>query len=305
MSLSVVISTYNRRDLLKKGLESIKGIADEIIIIDNTSNDDSLAVAKKYTKHVYVKENNPMLNVNKNFGLKKATKDWTLYLDDDEELTPELAQEVKNITQVNQDEAGYWIPRKNIIFGKWIENEMWWPDYQLRLFRSGKGKYPEKHAHEMITVDGKTASLIHPMIHQNYTSISQYIYKLDKFYTESEAQQILSSGKIVTWVDAIRFPVNDFLKIFFLQKGYKDGLHGLVLAILQAFYSEVVFAKVWEKQGFQQYNSKYFLKDVQKEFKRVAGEFRYWFLSSFIRETKNPFTKTILRIGRKISAKKL
>lgn len=304
MSLSVVISTYNRKEKLAISLESVKDITDEIIVVDNTSSDGSFALARKYTKHVFVRPNNPMLNVNKNFGFTKATKEWILYLDDDESLTPELREELKEVFASwnmgeNAQITGYWIPRKNMIFGKWIEHGIWWPDYQMRLFKKGKGMYPEKHVHEMIKVTGETAKLQNPLYHENYTSISQYLYKLDTFYTENEAERLIASDKRLFWHDALKMPMGDFLKTFFLQEGYKDGLHGLVLSLLQAFYAEIVFAKVWEKQGFQAYTSPHFLQEVYTQMKSLAKECKYWMLTTSIHAAKNPVKKFLLKIQRK------
>ena len=300
IKLSVVVSAYNEEKKLPECLKSVS-FADEIIVIDNSSTDNTLAIAKKFTKKVYIKQNNPMLNINKNFGFTKATNDWILCLDADERITPELAEEIQSSLQSPNATSAYWIPRKNIIFGKWIQNSIWWPDYQLRLFKRGKGKFPEKHVHEMIHVEGETQKLQNPMLHENYDSISQYVYKLDKIYTENEAENFIKSGQSITWVDALRFPMNDFLKTFFAKKGYKDGLHGLVLSILQAFYAEVVFAKIWEKKGFTQQNSPNFLREVYKESKKIAKEMNYWFLTSFIQDNSSFVKKSFLKIKRKLS----
>jgi len=280
-------------------LESVKDIADEIIIVDNTSSDNTVSIAKKYTKHVFIRPNNPMLNVNKNFGFTKATGDWILNLDSDERITSELAKEIKEKIE-NTDIVGYWIPRKNIIFGKWIQNSIWWPDYHMRLFRNGKGTFKEVHVHELLEVKGPKERLENPMIHENYQTISQYLYKLDKIYTTNEAENLFKTGKKIVWIDAIRFPVEDFLKTFFAQKGYRDGLHGLVLSILQAFYAEIVFAKLWEKQGFEEYNDRNFLGKVKQEFEKVGKEINYWLLTGFMNETKSPIRKVGLKIKRKL-----
>lgn len=315
--LSVVISAFNEEDNIKDCLDSIKNLASEIIFVDNSSSDKTPYIAKRYTGKVFTFKNNPMLNINKNYGFLRATGDWILSLDADERITPELTKEIKEvITETRGDPSvhpakrdfaqddrgavnGYWIPRKNIIFGKWIQHSIWWPDYQLRLFRNGKGKFPEKHVHEYIVVEGKTEQLKNPLEHINYTTISQFLYKMDKIYTESEVEKIISTGKQVGWVDAVRFPASDFMKTFFAQKGYKDGLHGLVLSMLQALYAEVVFAKAWEKQGFRKENNYAFLKNIYKESGRIAYEFRYWFLTCMLDDTKNPFKKVAYKLMRK------
>lgn len=297
--ITVVITAYNEEKKLAACLESVGDLADEIIVVDSSSVDNTSTISKKYTPHVYKQENNLMLNVNKNFGFSKATGEWILSLDADERITPELAKEIESrITNHEPRIDGYWIPRKNIIFGKWIQGDMWWPDYQLRLFRRGKGKFPEKHVHEYVHVEGQTEKLVCPMVHYNYDSISQFIYKMDKIYTENESENILKNGKNLSWVDAIRMPLQDFIKTFFAQKGYKNGLHGLVLSLLQAMYMEIVFAKVWEKQGFKE--EKLDTKLIGREFSRIYYEIKYWLTTIYIDETKNPLTKLALRIKRRL-----
>ena len=299
-TLSVVISAFNEEAKIKDCLESVKGLATEIVFVDNLSLDKTREIARKYTDKILTRKNNLMLNINKNYGFSKARGDWILSLDADERITPELASEIKSeIRNPKSETNGYWIPRKNIIFGKWIQHSIWWPDYQLRLFRKGKGRFPEKHVHEYINVVGKTEKLQNPLEHLNYSTVSQFIYKMDKIYTESEVEKIIASGKILTWIDAVRFPVNDFLKTFFAQKGYKDGMHGLVLSILQSLYAEVVFAKVWERQGFKEENSAHFLEDIYKECKKIIQEFHYWSITSFLETSYHPLKRLFYKALRK------
>lgn len=306
IKISIVISAYNEEKKIKECLESVKW-TDETIFVNNASTDKTVEIAKRYTSKIFTQPNNLMLNVNKNFGFSKATGDWILSLDADERVATELQKEILSIVNGPlRSEAskvstvnGYWIPRKNIIFGKWIQSEMWWPDYQLRFFRRGKGKFPQVHVHEYIKVEGETARLTNPMLHENYTSVAQFLYKMDKIYTENEASNIIASGHRLHWTDALRMPASDFFKTFFLQKGYKDGLHGLILSLLQAFYAVVVFAKVWEKEGFKEENPQNFLQDMYKECRRIANEFLYWHFTSVISDTRNTAKKLFYRILRK------
>lgn len=303
--LSVVISAFNEEKKIENCLRSVSGLADEIILINNSSTDKTAEIARKYTSRIFTRENNLMLNINKNYGFTKTTGDWILNLDADERVTPGLKEEIIKTLKEDQSNIenshvnGFWILRKNIIFGKWIQSEMWWPDYQLRLFKKDKGKFPEKHVHEKIKVEGETLKLSQPLIHENYTSVSQFLYKMDKIYTENEVKRIMSSGVNLGWIDAIRLPLYDFLKTFFAQKGYKDGLHGLVLSLLQAFYSEIVFVKIWERNGFKEENPTNFLVLLQKEVKKLQREFNYWFLTSYITGNRNPLKKLFYRIIRK------
>lgn len=299
MKISVVISAFNEEKMIGDCLRSVKDLADEIIFIDNTSSDNTVKIAKKYTSHVFIRENDPVnLNKNKNFGFTKATGDWIISLDADERLTPELAKEIKKKTKDTRTN-GFDIPRKNIIFGKWIEHSIWWPDYNLRLFRRGKGKFAEKHVHEKLKVQGEAGKLENPMIHYNYQTVSQFINKLNKTYTESETENFLSSGKSLYWYDAIRWPASDFTKTFFFEKGYKDGMHGLVLSLFQAFYALAFFAKVWErKENFKDMTPDNFLVEVIREFKRGTKDIRYWIYETLMEE--NPAKKIYYKLRRKL-----
>jgi len=298
-NISVVISAYNEEKMLDDCLKSLADLDPEIIVIDNTSHDKTKKIAAKYTKQVFTLVNDPvMLNKNKNIGFAKATKDWILSLDADERITPELAKEIKTAIK-NNENNGYEIPRKNIIFGKWIEHAIWWPDYNLRLFKRGLGKFPEKHVHEKLVVKGKVKKLQSPMVHLNYQTVSQFIKKLDNTYTESEVENFIKSGKNIQWGDAIRFPANDFLKTFFAQQGYKDGMHGLVLSMLQAFYSFVVFAKIWErKEEFGDIAPKNFIEEFKRETKLLARDFKYWTFTALMNNSKS--TKILYKIRRKL-----
>jgi hypothetical protein len=169
---------------------------------------------------------------------------------------------------------------------------IWWPDYQLRLFRRGKGEFPEKHNHELLAVDGRTEYLKAPLDHYSYTSIVQYVEKFTYTYLENEVENQIKAGKKVNWYDAIRMPSSDFVINFFVRQGYKDGLHGLILAILQAFYMFLVFARIWERQGSPAYESDHFTDEVTGELRRSRSEYLHWYWLS-----KNTF---LLRVMRKL-----
>ena len=316
--LSVVISAYNEERNIKDCLESVRGLADEIIVIDNSSTDKTGEIARKYTKKVFEQKNDPKnIDPQKNFGFSKATGDWILSLDADERITPELTNEIKSVLsqqptatrstssgQDSQQPSGYWLPRKNIIFGKWIQSDMWWPDYQLKLFKKGKGKFGKNDVHKALILEGGSEKLTNPLVHHNYVSIHQYIQKLNN-YTDIEAENLSLQGYSLNWLDAIRFPINDFVKTFFLQKGFKDGIHGLVLSMFQAFYMGIVFAKLWEREGFREVETRNFLQEVLSEFKDSKNKIIFWLTSSLISESKNPLKKLVLKAKRKIVRNKI
>ena len=300
--VSVVISAFNEEKNIERCLKSLS-FADEIVVVDNQSLDKTSELAKKYTKNVFTQKNNPKeIDLQKNFGFSKATGDWILSLDADEEVSPELADEIHKLLAINHKSNvnGYWIPRKNFMFGKWIkENTGWYPDYQLRLFRKGKGKYQSQHVHEDLLVDGETEKLKEHFIHHNYDSISQYVNKI-MIYAPNEAADKLRNGYVFSYFDAIRFPLADFLNWFFARKGYKDGFHGLMLALMQGFYHFLVFAFIWEKQGFKEYDKSDFLEATDKEFKKAGREILFWISKEKLESIKNPVKKNLYRISRKI-----
>ncbi len=301
--LSVVISVFNGEKDLNDCLKSVS-FADEIIVVDNSSTDKTMEIARKYTDKIFTKPNNLMLNINKNFGFSKANGEWILCLDADEQVTPELQEEIKlTIEQLNNGAIdGYFIPRKNIIFGKWIEHTGWYPDPQLRLFKRGKGKFPEEHVHEMVSIEGEIGSLNEHILHYNYDSISQFLQKLGTIYGPNEAEQLIKKGYIFDWRDAIRFPAKEFLSRFFAREGYKDGIHGLVLSLLMAFYHLIVFSYIWEKHKFKQINDETMLAETEKEIIQSSKDLFFWFSKERTKLIKNPISKIFHKILRKVNS---
>lgn len=298
--VSVVISAFNEEKNIERCLKSLS-FADEIVVIDNQSTDKTAEIAKQYTKNVYEQKNNPLaIDLQKNFGFTKASNEWILSLDADEEVSKELADEIRTRIRSNVKQNGFWIPRKNYIFGKWIEHSGWYPDYQLRFFRKGKGKYINKHVHEDLSIEGETANLKDHIIHHNYDTIADFINKTVNIYAVNEAEEKLRKGYSFSYFDAIRFPLGEFLSRFFARKGYKDGFHGLVLALLMAFYHLIVFAFIWEKRGFKEYEGKEFLDDTEEEFRRAGKEIFFWISKEKMEAIKNPVKKNLYKISRKI-----
>ncbi len=296
--ISVCLATFNEEENIKACLESVKW-ADEIVIVDGTSTDKTVEIAKKYTSKIIIRENPLMFHLNKQRAFEAATKDWILYLDADERVDEKLKKEILAAIK-KKGFTGFWIPRKNIIFGKWIKHSLWHPDYQLRLFQQGKAFLPCKSVHEQPKLTGKAGYLKNPLIHESYQTVSQYVERLNNLYTENDRRVYLRKKIKIYWYDAIRFPVEDFLSTFFARRGYKDGLHGLVLSLLQAFSAFVTFAKLWEKQGFKEVKEEGFLPKVAKELTKTEKELGYWLLTSQIEEEKNFLKKGALKIKRRM-----
>ncbi len=300
LPVSVVISAYNEEKKIEDCLTSVAW-ADEIIVVDNESTDKTASLAKKHHAHVLTRPNNLMLNVNKNFGFSKAKHTWILSLDADERVSEELAEEIAIVVaDESNDRNGYFIPRKNIIFGKWIRHTGWYPDYQLRLFRKNKGRFAEEHVHELITIDGEAGNLQENMIHLNHDSIAQFLHKTIIIYAPNEADQLMKKGYEFHYYDAIRFPLNEFLSRFFLREGYKDGFFGLVLSLLMACYHLIVFAFLWEKNGFKDQEPAELLQGLEHEIKKAQKDIRHWQTETAIKEVTSPIRKILIKVKRKL-----
>lgn len=319
--ISAVISAYNEEKNIERCLKSL-AFADEIIVVDNGSEDKTVDLAKKYTDKIFSQKNNPKeIDMQKNLGFEKATYDWILSIDADEEVSPELASEIREILDhgspvleeqetsskdqrsKNQDLKplnGYYIPRKNIIFGKFIEHTGWYPDPQLRLFRKGKAKFVKTHVHEQVKLEGEAAYLSSDLIHHHYNTISEFLNRTITLYAPNEAKDYLDKGYVFSYFDAVRFPLNEFLSRFFARKGYKDGFHGLMLSMLMAFYHFLIFAFIWEKKGFKEYDKDDFLVQSEKEFKKSAKEIAYWITKEKMEQIKNPLQRTLKKLTGKL-----
>lgn len=298
--ISAALSVFNEEKNIERCLKSL-AFVDEIIVVDNGSTDRTVEIAKKFTKKIYTQKNDPSkIDIQKNLGFDKATGDWILSIDADEEVDPALTEEIKNETG-NFD--GYFIPRKNIIFGKWIQHSGWYPDFQLRLFKKGKGRFTKDHVHESLTLDGKTGYLKGEIIHHNYDTVSQFLKRAINVYIPSETQNYLDKGYVFSYSDAIKFPLKEFLSRFFSREGYKDGFHGLMLAMLMAFYHFLIFVNLWEINKFKDLDEKQMKNLTETEFTNAKREFSFWITKQKIDDIKNPIKKTYTKIFRKIHVK--
>jgi glycosyltransferase involved in cell wall biosynthesis len=301
--VSIVISAFNEEKKIEACLKSA-AFADEIIVVNNSSTDKTLEIAKKYTKEVFTQKNDPTeIDIQKNFGIEKATGDWIFILDADEEISPELAEEIKSIchpVSTHNDVAGFWIPRKNIIFGKWIEHTGWYPDPQLRLFRKGKGKFEKRHVHEPISITGQTEKLKAHLLHHNYENVSQFLQKSLLVYAPNEAEEMLRNGYVFDFKDSIKLPFREFLSRYFAREGYKDGFHGLVLSLLMAFYHFAIFVYLWEKRNFVELQ----YEDVKREIKQEVGtaqkDLLFWISKRKIEDEKSELKKLGMKLKGKL-----
>jgi hypothetical protein len=161
-----------------------------------------------------------------------------------------------------------------------------------------RGRFAEKQVHEMLSIEGATDHLRSPMNHINYENISQFLNKMIKTYTVSEAEHLAKEGYKYQAIDIVKMPLSEFVKRFFAEKGYLDGMHGLTLSLLQAFYHFVVFLRLWEMNNYQEVSD---TSGLLKEGTRmVRHEFVYWGQQKNIENEKNTIKKQFYKVKRKI-----
>lgn len=301
-TISVVINTLNEEKNLRRCLESVSW-ADEIVIVDMHSEDDTVTIAKKYTKRIYSHERTGYVEPARNYAISKATGDWILLIDADEEVSTILAERLQKIASTPSDIAYVAIPRKNIIFGQWIKHTGWWPDHLIRFFKKGSVTWKET-IHSVPETTGQGLLLEEKdeaIIHYNYDSVKLFLQKTVLSYAPAEAENLLKKGYVFRHIDIIRFPFQEFLSRYFAREGYKDGFHGLMLSLLMSFYHLVVFAYLWEAQKFSQpVNASMFQKELGTELHKVKKEFIYWKNTVKLEEQKNLFGKLWIKWKRKI-----
>ena len=295
--ISVVVNALNAAADLETALESVKW-ADEIVVVDDGSVDETVEIAKKYTKKIYRHQSVGYVEPARNFALSKAPGDWILILDTDEEIPSSLAQRLKQIAEKMTQISFIKLPRKNMIFNKWMTTAMWWPDYNIRFFKKGAVKWSNK-IHRPPEVNGEGIEL--PVkedlaiIHHHYRSISEFVERLNR-YTSVQAKELVESGYKFSWSDLLMKPLGEFLSRFFANRGFEDGLHGLTLSLLQAFSFLIMYLKVWEKEKFTQKELN--LADLKNLTTKSGQEISYWFKYSNL--AKNPLKRFLQKVTNKI-----
>lgn len=238
-NISVIINTLNESANIKNCLESVKW-ADEIILVDMYSEDDTVEIARHYTDKIFYHERVGYADPARQFALEQVSNEWVLMIDADEMITARLYQELLLIVLHNKYEA-VWIPRENYFFGDKINNTGWGPiaDKQLRFFKNGFINYTDK-VHQFVNVDIKAQqfSIDDPscaIVHFCYLDTEHFIEKLNRYTTiEAVYKHKNKSKNSVGYVILLMF--KEFARRFISYKGYKDGIEGFYLSLFMMFY---------------------------------------------------------------------
>ena len=245
MKLTVTVITHNEARNIAAALESVSW-ADEIIVVDSRSTDDTMALARPRATRVESR-GWPGYGAQKNYAAGLASHDWILSLDADERVTPELAREIRDLLASGPPARGYRIPRVAFYLGRWIRSTDWYPDYQLRLYDRRAGRWNERRVHEALVLDGATGTLRNELQHYPYRDIAHHLQTIDR-YTTFAAEDWLEAGRRASAAQAFFHPRFAFLRNYVLRRGFRDGSAGLLVSILNAHYVFLKFAKLWELQ---------------------------------------------------------
>lgn len=257
MTLSIIIITKNEAHNIGDCLDSV-AFADEWIVVDSGSTDETCTIARAKGAHVVQTEDWPGFGPQKNRALDLATKDWVLSIDADERVTPELAQEIQTLIQDGDGGQhavvdGYRIARLSNFCGRWIRHSGWWPDYVLRLIRRGKGRFTDSLVHESLQINGSTETLKGHFLHYPYGDMEALLVKVNR-YSTAGAEMMHAKGRKTGVPGIVGHSVWTFIRIYVMRRGFMDGKEGFILAAVGAAgsffrYSKLFFLNKQDRQS--------------------------------------------------------
>lgn len=253
MKLSIAIATYNEELYIKRCLDSVTDIADEIIVVDGQSSDNTIKVLKQYSHlKVISTTNKPIFHINKQMAIEACHGDWILQLDADEVVTPELKKEITSIIKKDLSdvqESAFWIPRKNYFLGTFLKKGGQYPDPTIRFYKNGQAHLPCKDVHEQAEVNGEVGWLKNDLEHYADTSFSLYLLRANR-YTTLLAEELKTKKIPIGFSSFLNYylikPVYWFLKTFFRHRGYVDGFPGFVFSFFSGLRFAIAYTKYYE-----------------------------------------------------------
>lgn len=250
-TVSVVLAIHNEEKNIERCLDAVKYFADEIVLVDGESNDNTLELIKKYHPKLIQTTNKLNFHINKQMAMDAASGDYVLQLDADEVVDADLANfitKLKKNDSKNTDVA-WWIPRKNYFLGAFLKKGGQYPDAVIRLYKRGFARLPQKDVHEQMEVDGSLATADGHLVHYSNPTFADYIRKFNT-YTTFAAKELhnkkKSPGVLLALIYCVFKPVSTFFWLFVRHKGFYDGIPGFVFAVMSGLHHPIVFLKLWE-----------------------------------------------------------
>lgn len=251
--LSIAIATFNEERCLADCLNSIKTLTNEIVVVDGSSTDKTVEIAKSFGAKVIVTDNKSIFHINKQLAIDECRGEWILQLDADEIITLELAEEIRRVVEQDvESPVAYWVKRKKMFLGHWIKKGGQYPDPVIRLFRKGKAHLPCGSVHEQMVVDGEVGWLKNPLLHFPTPSFSVYITK-DNRYSTLTAMEMkekrLPLNLFIFFKYVIWEPHKVFFSLYLRHRGFLDGFAGFVFALYSGLHQMTAFVKYWEMKN--------------------------------------------------------
>jgi len=246
LPVSAIVITKNEADAIADALASLSW-ADEIIVVDAASTDDTVAIARRFTDRVYVREWNGYVD-QKNHAASLAVHDWIFSLDADERVPEELSHEIRAVLAAEPAARGYRMPRVSFYLGRWVRTTDMYPDYQLRLYDRRHARWDGLHVHESVKVDSAPVGYLKSELqHYPYKNLSEHLIRMDR-YTTLAARQMFEKGRRATRLELLFHPPVAFARNYILKGGFRDGKPGLIISLVNSYYVMLKFAKLWELQ---------------------------------------------------------
>ncbi|HYM25971.1 MAG TPA: glycosyltransferase family 2 protein [Vicinamibacterales bacterium] len=246
VALSVTVITKNEAADIGDALRSVSW-ADDIVVVDSESADDTVAIAKQYTDRVVVRPWPGYID-QKNYAASIAKHDWVLSLDADERVTPALTDEIRALMAGTPREVAFRIPRVTWHLGRWIRTTDWYPDYKTRLYDRRAARWTGRYVHETVTVDGAIGTLRGELQHYAYRDIAEHLETIDR-YTTYAARQMHEDGRRAGVAQLLGHAPLAFLRNYVAHRGVLDGAPGLIISALNSYYVFLKFAKLRELQN--------------------------------------------------------
>ena len=241
--ISVYMITRNNERTVEKALASVRW-ADEIVVVDSFSTDKTPEICRRVTDRV-IQRPWPGFREQYQCAADLTTHPWILFIDADEEISPELAEEIQRVLNGGgKGFDGFIIYRQTHYLGRWIRHGAWYPDYEIRLYRKEKGRW-EGGLHAKVVVHGNVGSLKHEYLHHTYRDISDQIRTID-LYSRIEAEDMFKAGERFSLFNLLFRPPCRLIKEYLFRQGFRDGIPGLIIVIATMFYVFVKHAKLWE-----------------------------------------------------------
>lgn len=242
--LSVVVITKNEQVNIDVCLGSVNDWADEVIVVDDFSTDETVKFAERYTDKIFQRRMK-VEGIHRNWAYGQARNEWVLSLDADEMVTSKLRNEIEKILSTQTGHNAFSIPLKNYIGNYWVRHSGWYPARKLRLFKKDLFKYEEVGVHPRVFLTGTCGELNGDIVHKGYPDFGHFLDSLNR-QTTLEAQKWIDTNRRMSFLHAFRRTVDRFFRTYLRKKAYKDGFIGFMIAVFASLYQIMSYAKYWQ-----------------------------------------------------------